>query len=173
MSGRLAWIALFLSLAGTAVAARPLLSGRDVADDSLTGRDVRDHTLRRRHMRMESLRGPTGPQGPQGPAGPPTQPGPPDADYLFAYVNADGSVRTSRSIAVTSPSGGVYCVRITYGPSSPRWVHAESSDVETARRASAHVYDDGEPHAPCPAEATVRVDVSPGPGPFLIVLGTG
>lgn len=37
--------ALFFALTGTAVAARPLITGADVADDSLTGADVVESSL--------------------------------------------------------------------------------------------------------------------------------
>lgn len=40
-----AYLALFVALAGTAVAAKPLITGADIADDSLTGADVLESSL--------------------------------------------------------------------------------------------------------------------------------
>jgi hypothetical protein len=40
-----AYLALFFALAGTAVAAKPLLTGADIQDDSLTGADVLESSL--------------------------------------------------------------------------------------------------------------------------------
>jgi hypothetical protein len=162
----LAWLALFLSLAGTAVAARPLLTGADIADETITGADVRDRSLRARHLRAGTLRGPTGPAGPPGPPGPSQSP--PDTPFAYVEVGADGSV-TEGDLAVTSPAPGVYCAVV---PNGARWAHASSRDLATARRVSAHVYGDGEARTPCPDDAAVRIDLSPDAGPFLLVVGT-
>lgn len=40
-----AYLALFFAIGGTAMAAKPLITGADVADDSLTGADVDEATL--------------------------------------------------------------------------------------------------------------------------------
>ena len=40
-----AYLALFLALGGTAVAAKPLLTGADIQDNSVTGADVQDNSL--------------------------------------------------------------------------------------------------------------------------------
>lgn len=40
-----AYVALFFALSGTAVAAKPLITGADVQDDSLTGADVQESSL--------------------------------------------------------------------------------------------------------------------------------
>lgn len=72
-----AFVALFSSLAGGAVAAR-LLTGSDVRDGSLTGRDVRDRSLGLRDLSVAARRGTgrTGPAGAQGPQGRAGDPGP-------------------------------------------------------------------------------------------------
>jgi hypothetical protein len=168
MSGRLAWIALFLSLAGTALAAKPLITSRDIVNESLTGRDVRDGSLRRAQLDMATLRGPSGSSGPAGPPGPDAPPGPPGARYRYAYVEGDGSHEGYPSVSVTVSAPGTYCLTV---PDSARWVQVTGRDLETARRTSAQLYADGAPRDPCPADAAIRVDVSPGPGPFLLVWG--
>ena len=40
-----AYVALFLALSGTAVAAKPLITGADIQDDSVTGADVQESSL--------------------------------------------------------------------------------------------------------------------------------
>lgn len=40
-----AYVALFVALSGTALAAKPLITGADIADDSVTGADVVESTL--------------------------------------------------------------------------------------------------------------------------------
>jgi putative metal-binding protein len=41
----LAYVALFLALSGTAVAAKPLITGADIQDNSVTGADPQESSL--------------------------------------------------------------------------------------------------------------------------------
>jgi hypothetical protein len=50
-----AYLALFLALGGTAVAARPLLTGADVQDGSLTGADIQNDSLTGSNVLESSL----------------------------------------------------------------------------------------------------------------------
>ena len=50
-----AYIALFFALSGTAVAAKPLLTGADIQDGSLTGADVQDNSLKGSDVDESSL----------------------------------------------------------------------------------------------------------------------
>ena len=68
-----AFLALFVAIAGTATAAK-LITGSDIRNSSITTRDVKNRTLLRRDFRPGQLpaapRGPAGPAGHPGPAGP-------------------------------------------------------------------------------------------------------
>lgn len=50
-----AYLALFLALSGSAIAAKPLITGADVQDNSLTGADVRDQSLNGDDIVVSSL----------------------------------------------------------------------------------------------------------------------
>lgn len=50
-----AYLALFLALGGTAVAAKPLVTGADVEDGSLTGADIKNDSLIGQQVLQESL----------------------------------------------------------------------------------------------------------------------
>ena len=64
-----ALISLFLALTGTALAtSSALITGRQIADNSITGRDVRNKSLTPLDFRG-SVRGPAGPRGAPGAAG--------------------------------------------------------------------------------------------------------
>ena len=52
-----AYLALFVALGGTAMAAGPVIRGRDVVDGSLTGKDVRNRSLTGKDVRDGSLKG--------------------------------------------------------------------------------------------------------------------
>lgn len=52
-----AYLALFLALGGTAIAARPLVTGADVQDESLTGADVLDDSLKGADVDESTLSG--------------------------------------------------------------------------------------------------------------------
>ena len=52
-----AFLALFIALGGTAVAARPLLTGADIQDESLTGSDIADGSLAGADVQNGSLTG--------------------------------------------------------------------------------------------------------------------
>jgi hypothetical protein len=70
-------VALMAALGGTAVA-RAVITGKDIAKDSITSRHVRNGSLQyddlapsmRKAMKPATTAGPQGPQGPQGPEGP-------------------------------------------------------------------------------------------------------
>jgi hypothetical protein len=64
----IAMAALFMSTAGTGVAAKGLITGRDVADNSLTGKDVRNKTLTPKDFKG-SVKGAKGVPGAVGAAG--------------------------------------------------------------------------------------------------------
>jgi hypothetical protein len=57
-----AYVALFFALSGTALAAKPLITGGDVQDGSLTGADVQDNSLTGTDVLESSLSGLTGTQ---------------------------------------------------------------------------------------------------------------
>lgn len=97
----LAIIAVVLAGAGTATAAKTLLTGKDIKDRSLTNRDIRKNTLTNAEIRKGTIRldrlhrsvvdafkvaGPAGPAGPIGPAGPVGPAGP------QGPAGADGAV---------------------------------------------------------------------------------
>jgi hypothetical protein len=79
-----AFVALFVALSGSAVAAAPLVTGRDVKNSSLTGADVKNSSLSSADVKDRSLLAkdfragqlPAGPAGAKGAAGPTGAPGP-------------------------------------------------------------------------------------------------
>jgi hypothetical protein len=86
----IACVALFCSLSTGALAARTLITGRDVKDGSLTGKDVKDKSIRKVDLAADArgvagakgaagaagATGATGPDGPKGNTGPQGVPGP-------------------------------------------------------------------------------------------------
>jgi len=81
-SNAVAYLALFVALGGTSVAAATVITGKNVKNGSLTGKDVRNSSLTGGDVKNKSLtpsdfkgsvqgpRGETGPQGATGPPGP-------------------------------------------------------------------------------------------------------
>jgi hypothetical protein len=63
----IAFIALFLAVSGTATAAK-LITGRDIARNTITGKHVKDYSLSARDI-CGSVKGTAGPAGPAGPEG--------------------------------------------------------------------------------------------------------
>jgi hypothetical protein len=125
-----AMIAVFFSLAGTGMAQRAFLTGRDIINSSLTGADVKNGSLTKADFRKGTLlrgqRGPRGrtgargaaglagaqgaqgPQGPGGPAGPQGPQGPQGATgaagtaRAFAEVTGSGTLVAGRSKNITA-----------------------------------------------------------------------
>lgn len=165
------YIALFLSAAGTAVAAGPLLTGRGVANGTVSSVDIHDGSLHKVDLgrSVRPARGPRGAAGPIGAVGP-TGTGPPVLPYLPVtpfVVRADGT--TSTNTALAHVATGVYC----YPGSAPLWADVTSMSTTTAQHVSA-VLDP--PVGPCPSGTTVRVTVVnasgvPADGPFTLMMG--
>lgn len=66
-----AFVALFVAGAGGATAAKSLVTGKVIKDNSVTGKDVKNGSLLKKDFKRGQLpRGAQGPQGPQGLAGP-------------------------------------------------------------------------------------------------------
>lgn len=101
----LAIVAVVLAGAGTATAAKTLLTGKDIKDRSLTNRDIRKNSLTSAELRKGTIRldrlhqsvidafkipGPAGPAGAQGPAGPAGAQGPAGADGAVGPAGPKG-----------------------------------------------------------------------------------
>jgi hypothetical protein len=112
----IALVALFFALAGTATAARVLItSSAQIKNGTIQVVDLTrnaQQTLRGRR----GLRGPAGPQGPQGVQGPPGQQGPagppgPASTALWAVVDVEGTLfRGSGVTGVQHNTTGEYTV---------------------------------------------------------------
>jgi hypothetical protein len=92
-----AYLALFVALGGTAVAAKPLLTGADVQDGSLSGADVQDNSLSGADVQDNSLTGSDVLESSLGTV--------PDADTLDGIDSADfvqgrGTLLTNRLVFV-------------------------------------------------------------------------
>jgi hypothetical protein len=137
----LAFAALMIALGGTAFgdsamsAAKKLISGKQIKDNSVAGRDVKNGSLSAADFKPGTLLkgdvgpagqggpagppgadGATGPQGPQGVAGPP---GPVDTSML---VKGSGSLTlTPFEVDAVGPSARVDFV----GPAGPLWYFLE------------------------------------------------
>src|SRR5688500_17519937 len=100
-----AYVALFFALSGTAVAAKPLLTGADIQDGSLTGTDVQNESLTGVDVLNDSLKGA-------------------DVDELSldsgafqiaGAVNANGTIARGSGFTVSpAPGGGLYFVIIDW-----------------------------------------------------------
>lgn len=169
----LSHLALFLAMAGTAVAASPLLGSAGIKNETITSMDVRDGSVAagvvaRGQAGPRGRRGAPGRAGPRGPQGPSYG----DADarafnVAAAYVNADGTLRNPRGdVTASKPQVGVYCLTLP----SYRWIDVTSTSVTAARRVSI-----GPPQAACGSAASAQVTVDfPSvagldDGPFLVV----
>lgn len=112
----IAIIALVFSMAGGASAAKRLITGADIKDNSLTGADVRNGSLISADFRRGSV--PKGPAGPSGVQGPPGVAGPAGAagaagaqgapglsglEVVQSTTDADGGDK--KNAAITCPSG--------------------------------------------------------------------
>lgn len=67
-----ACVALFVALGGTAVAAKNLITGKEIAKSTITSKNVKNGTLKSGDLSkktVDSLKGQKGEKGPQGPAG--------------------------------------------------------------------------------------------------------
>lgn len=80
-------IALCFSMAGSAIAAKGLITGNDIAHDAIAKKHIKNNAVNSRKVKDRSLRSkdfrtgqlPAGAQGPQGPAGTEGPQGPPGA----------------------------------------------------------------------------------------------
>ncbi|HZV74567.1 MAG TPA: hypothetical protein VFF79_12690 [Conexibacter sp.] len=101
-----AYVALFISLGSTSVAALRLpansVGTRQLKNQSVTRSKLSATTLR-------SLVGKTGPPGPEGVQGPPGVPGAP-AQSLWAIVSSDGALLESSGALSITASGNLYGV---------------------------------------------------------------
>jgi hypothetical protein len=107
-----AYLALFLALAGTSYAAAKI-TGKQIKDSSITSADVKNRSLLAKDFKAGQL--PAGARGQQGAQGLPGQngadgaPGAPGAAKGFASVGVNGAVDPTRSagvISVTHPDIG-------------------------------------------------------------------
>ncbi len=102
-------VALVLSTAGTGVAARGLITGREVKDNSLSGRDIRNKTLTPKDFKgsVKGARGTAGAPGQPGPAGPsgPAGPGGPAGPAGPAGAKGDTGAQGPPGPS-TGPAGG-------------------------------------------------------------------
>ncbi len=67
-----ACVALFVALGGTAVAAKDLITGKQIAKNTVTSKNVKNGTLKSGDLNkktVDALQGKQGPKGEQGPAG--------------------------------------------------------------------------------------------------------
>jgi hypothetical protein len=99
-----AFIAMLLSLTGSAVAAK-VITGKQIKDSSITGKDVKDRSLSASDFNgsVQGAQGPAGPQGAQGPQGPA------GSAVAYAHVTYPGALLTldqSRSKNINSISEG-------------------------------------------------------------------
>ena len=116
-----AFLALFVALAGTATAAK-VISGRQIRNNSVTTRDIRNGTLLSRDFRAGQL--PAGPR-PAGPAGPPGSGGVTGLTYAgdSAPLTAAGTRDDEVYVVAACPpgrypvGGDAYAVEVT--PSDP------------------------------------------------------
>lgn len=120
-----AFLALFVAIAGTATAAK-LITGSDIRNSSITTRDVKNRTLLRRDFRPGQL--PAGPRGAVGPAGRPGPAGPAGIAGLSyagdsAPLTAAGTDNDEAYVVAVCPAdrypvgGDAYAVEAT--PSDP------------------------------------------------------
>jgi hypothetical protein len=111
-----AFVALFVALAGGAVAAAPLVTGGDIKNNSITAKDVKDRSLLRKDFKRGQIpAGPRGLQGSQGVVGPAGRAGR-DGFGTLAYRSAAGAIPdtgvdtggflTADCPAGTYPTGG-------------------------------------------------------------------
>jgi len=124
----IALVALFVSLAGTATAARVLITSRDIKDNTIQVVDISKGT-QALLKGNEGPRGPQGLQGPQGaqgsqgaqgaqgapgPAGPAGATGPPGpSNVLWAFVSAAGVLLNGQGVTrVERVNAGTY--RVTF-----------------------------------------------------------
>jgi hypothetical protein len=111
-----------LALAGTATAAKGLITGKqilngsvtglDLANGTVSGLDVKKKSLTPAHFKPGSLpKGPAGPQGQPGPKGEPGQQGPQGAPGISAREIVSSSTITSSTdtkyLVLACPSGKV------------------------------------------------------------------
>ena len=124
-----AFLALMVALSGTAVgqtavtAAKRLITGKDIRDNSVTGKDVRNGSLLAKDFKKGQLplgaTGPTGAQGAagaggaagaagaQGVAGPPGPPGPPGTPGETGETGTVDLSAAGRAAIPTAPGGEV------------------------------------------------------------------
>jgi hypothetical protein len=108
-----AYLALFVALAGTSFAAATVITGKDVKNSSLTGKDVKNSSLTGTDVKNKSLapadfngsvqgpKGDTGAKGEQGIQGIQGVQGVPgDSVLSYAHINADGTFDAARSKGV-------------------------------------------------------------------------
>lgn len=116
-----AYLALFLTLGGTAFAAASLprnsVGTAQIRNNAVTGAKVRNGSLTAADFRRGSLpRGPqgaTGPAGPAGPQGPQGPAGSSGANVALGLVAANGAVTNGNGMStanVSNPSVGGYCI---------------------------------------------------------------
>ena len=120
-----AYLALFVALGGTSVAASNALVPKNsvgsaqVINGSLLKKDFKAGQLPRGARGPAGARGAAGAAGPAGPAGAagaPGQtgpPGPPGAARAYGEVSFAGTVTRSKNVvSVTNPAGGVFCITV-------------------------------------------------------------
>jgi hypothetical protein len=135
-----AYLALFFAMSGTGMAAKPLLTGKDIKNSSLTTADVKNSSLTTADVKNGSLRAKdfksgelqTGPQGPQGPQGPKGDPG--TIDTSNVYSKAESDRRLSRA---TSASGSTVFSTATF---------VSAGSIQVAAPASGRVLVAATPH---------------------------
>ncbi len=91
-------LALMMSTAGTGVAAKGLITGRDVKDNSLTGKDVRNRTLTPKDFKGSV-------KGARATSGSPGQPGPAGAAGAVGPVGPAGLAGTKGDTGEQGPPG--------------------------------------------------------------------
>lgn len=124
----LAMIAVVLAGAGTATAAKTLLTGKDIKDRSLTNRDIRKNTVTSTEIRKGTIRldrlhksvidtfkvaGPVGPAGAMGPIGPVGPQGSAGADGAVGPVGPAGETGSAGPKGEKGDTGDV-------GPAGPK-----------------------------------------------------
>lgn len=86
-----AFVALFVAGAGGAIAAGPVITGKDIKNNSITGKDVKNRSLLAKDFKRGQIpRGATGSQGPQGIAGPAGRAGRDGTDGFGELVYSQG-----------------------------------------------------------------------------------
>lgn len=100
-------LALFVALSGSAVAAKGLISGKQIAKETITSKNIKNRTLKKKDLNAKtiaSLRGATGPQGPAGKQGPAGPQGPAGVAKAVAASSATVNLTANDDVTVINRS---------------------------------------------------------------------